>query len=222
MGRNDLVGPIGDTLRETTRPLHPPRALQDLLARLREYPVIPAVRGMEDVQEACRRGVAAIFFFKGDVFALREALGFCGRAGVPVYVHLDLVDGVGKDAAGVRVLKELGAAGVVSTRGLLLREARAAGLLSIHRVFTVDSEALRTGIAAVRTSEADLVEVLPGLAVPYVIGELRSALAQPVIAAGLLTQVDPVRAVLHAGAVGVSASARRLWGLRLADLPSRP
>ena len=101
---------------------------EGLLARLRELPVIPAVRSLEDVEEACRRGAAAIFFFKGDVFGLREALPRCRAAGIPVYVHLDLLEGVGKDAAGIRVLKELGAAGVVSTRGPLLREARAAGL----------------------------------------------------------------------------------------------
>lgn len=47
---------------------------QTLLARLREYPVIPAVRSLGEVQEACRRGAAAIFLFGGDVFALQEAL----------------------------------------------------------------------------------------------------------------------------------------------------
>ncbi|MCL6499797.1 MAG: glycerol-3-phosphate responsive antiterminator, partial [Firmicutes bacterium] len=138
---------------------HTSAAVEALLARLRELPVVPAVRSLEDVEEARRRGAAAIFFFKGDVFGLREALARCGDSGIPVYVHLDLVEGVGKDAAGIRLLRELGAAGVVSTRGPLLREARAAGLLAIHRVFMVDSEALRTGTAAVRASEPDLVEV---------------------------------------------------------------
>ncbi len=180
--------------------------------------MVPAVRSVEDVREACPRGAAAIFFFKGDVFALREVLPACRGTGIPVYVHLDLLEGVGKDAAGVRVLRELGAAGVVSTRGPLLREAREAGMLAVHRVFMVDSEALRTGLSAVRTSEPDLVEVLPGVVVPYVIRELRSALRVPVIGAGLVTRPEQVAAILRAGAVGVSASARRLWGLRAADV----
>ncbi len=193
---------------------HTGSAVQELLTRLRELPVVPAVRSLEDVEEACRRGAAAIFFFKGDVFGLREALPRCGDFGIPVYVHLDLVEG-GEDAAGIRLLRELGAAGVVSTRGPLLREARAAGLLAIHRVFMVDSEALRTGTAAVRASEPDLVEILPGLAVPHVIRELRASVPQPVIGAGLVTQPEQVAAILRSGAVGVSASARRLWGLRI-------
>ncbi len=176
--------------------------------------MIPAVRGLEDVVEGCRRGAAAIFFFKGDVFGLREAVRHSHAAGIPIYVHLDLIEGVGKDAAGIRLLRELGAAGVVSTRGPLLREARAAGLLAIHRVFMVDSEALRTGISAVRASEPDLVEVLPGLVVPHVMRELRTALPHPIIGAGLVTREDQVEAILQAGAVGVSASAKHLWGLR--------
>ena len=185
-----------------------------MLDRLRELPVVPAVRNLEDVEEACRRGAAAIFFFKGDIFGLREALPRCGKWGIPVFVHLDLVEGVGKDAAGIRLLKELGIVGVVSTRGPLLREARDLGLLTIHRVFMVDSEAMRTGIAAVRASDPDLVEVLPGMVVPHVIRDLRSALSQAIIGAGLVTREDQVLAILRAGAVGVSASARRLWGFR--------
>lgn len=194
---------------------------QTLLARLREYPVIPAVRSLGEVQEACRRGAAAIFFFKGDVFALQEALPPCTGAGIPVYVHLDLLEGVGKDAAGIRVLRQLGAAGVVSTRGPLLREAREAGMLAIHRVFMVDSEALRTGLSAVRASEADLVEVLPGVVVPHVISQLRAHLRVPVIGAGLVTRIEQVLSILRCGAVGVSASAKNLWGLRLDALAPR-
>ncbi|GBD29821.1 Glycerol uptake operon antiterminator regulatory protein [bacterium HR32] len=188
--------------------------VEALRRRLREMPVIPAVRGVEETEEACRRGAAAVFFFKGDLFALREAVPLCQAAGIPVYVHLDLIEGVGKDAAGIRLVREVGASGVVSTRGPLLREAKAAGLLAIHRVFVVDSEALRTGVSAVRGSEADLVEVLPGLVVPFVMRELRQTLPQPVIGAGLVTEPSQVEAILRAGAVGVSASARRLWGLR--------
>ncbi len=188
-----------------------------LRQRLRELPVIPAVRGVEETEEACRRGAAAVFFFKGDLFALREAIPRCEAMGIPVYVHLDLIDGVGKDPAGIRLLREVGATGVVSTRGPLLREARSAGLLAIHRVFMVDSEALRTGLAAVRGSEADFVEVLPGLVVPFVMRKLRQALSQPVIGAGLVTEPAQVEAILRAGAVGVSASAKRLWGLRIAE-----
>ncbi len=189
-------------------------AVEGLRRRLREVPVIPAVRGVEEVKEACRRGAAAVFFFKGDLFALREAVPHCRAAGIPVYVHLDLVEGVGKDAAGIRLLQEEGASGIVSTRGALLRQAKAAGLLAIHRVFLVDSEALRTGVAAVRGSEADLVEVLPGLVVPFVMRELRHTIPQPVIGAGLVTEPAQVEAILRAGAIGVSASAKRLWGLR--------
>jgi glycerol uptake operon antiterminator len=79
----------------------------------------------------------------------------------------------------------------------------------------VDSEAFRTGLSAVRGSEPDLLEVLPGVVVPYVIRELRAALPRPVIGAGLVTQPEQVAVILRSGAVGVSASARRLWGLRI-------
>jgi len=183
-----------------------------LAAALRAFPVIPALRSAEDAREALRRPGAALLVFKGTVFTLREILQLAQGAR-PVLVHLDLLEGVGKDEAGVQWLAELGVRGIASTRGHLVRQALRRGLIAVQRVFAVDSDALATGLASAREATPHAVELLPGLMVPHLGEELRKSLGLPVLGAGLIRTPDHVRTILAAGAVGVSSSARALWGL---------
>jgi len=178
---------------------------------LRAYPVIPAVRTLDDAREAATRPAAAVLVFKGSLFTLREVIGVCG-AGRPVLVHIDLLEGIGKDEVGVQFLEELGVRGVTSTRAHLIRHARRHGLVAIQRLFAVDSDALATGVASARDASPHAVELLPGLALPHLMPTLGRDLGLPVIAAGLITRPEHIRRSLDGGAVGVSTSAHDLWG----------
>ncbi len=188
-----------------------------IAAGLRRFPVVPALRGIEDAREALHRPGAAVLVFKGTIFTLRDVLQLAaGRR--PVLVHLDLLEGIGKDEAGVQLLAELGLHGIASTRAQLVRHAVRHGLVAIQRIFAVDSDALATGLASARDAGPHAVEVLPGLMVPYVSDLLGRGLGVPVLGAGLVRTPDHVRTILAAGAVGVSSSTRALWGLEAPDL----
>jgi glycerol uptake operon antiterminator len=150
--------------------------------------------------------------FKGTVFALREIIDRC-QSQRPVIVHVDLLEGIGKDEAGLRLLAEWGVSGVASTRAHLVRAARKSGLAAIQRIFAVDSDALSTGIAAAREAAPHAVEVLPGLMVPHLFPHPGHDLGLPIVGAGLIRTADHVRRILAAGAAGVSSSTRDLWGL---------
>ena len=61
--------------------------------------------------------------------------------GVLVFLHIDLISGVGKDAAGVEYLaKTLPLDGIVTTRTHLIRAAKDVGLLAAQRLFALDSK----------------------------------------------------------------------------------
>lgn len=190
------------------------RHVADYLAR---FPVIPAVRGVEDAREALSRPGAAVLVFKGTIFTLREILRLCG-SDRPVLVHVDLLEGIGRDEAGIQFLGVLGVRGITSTRGHLVRLATRSGLIAVQRFFAVDSDALATGIAAVREAAPHAVEVLPGPMVPYLMPSLVRDLGLPIIGAGLITHGEQARSILRAGAVGISASRKDLWGLENDDL----
>ena len=182
---------------------------------VRQRPVIAAARTMEDVVDAAVSPVAAVFLLGGSILTLPDMVEVLKKAGKYVFVHLDLCEGLGKDAAAVewcaRVLKP---DGMISTRSQLLKRAAELGLLTIQRLFLVDSSSLSGGMKHIMSNPPDLIEVLPGL-VPKAIARLSETLGLPVIAGGMVTEDRDVEQALAAGALAVSSSERTLWKMGL-------
>ncbi|MGI6110433.1 MAG: glycerol-3-phosphate responsive antiterminator, partial [Eubacteriaceae bacterium] len=108
-------------------------------------------------------------------------------------------------------------AGVISTKNSLLQRAKQDGLMTIQRVFMLDSAALDVSLTAVRKVRPDAVEVLPGV-VPKLITQVDEALNIPIITGGFIQTADEVKACLDAGAISCSTSDPKLWTLDKASL----
>lgn len=181
------------------------------LEQLARRPVIAAVRGPGDLEKAVRSRAAAVFLLGGSLMTLPGWVERARASGKYVFVHLDLCDGLGKDAAAVDwIALAVRPDGLISTRQQLLRRAREHGLMTIQRLFLMDSESLTNGVRLLSSAPPDLVEVLPGL-VPKGISALRERLGLPVIAGGMVTEAADVAQALRAGASGVSSSVQELW-----------
>ncbi len=185
--------------------------MSDWIESLRHAPVIAAVRGREQLLCAVRSPVRAVFLLEGDLFTLPEMVQTAQAAGKLAFVHLDLVEGASRDAAGVRwIARTVRPTGVLSTRAPLLRTAAEEGLRTVLRIFLVDSSSMETGVRMIKSCAPDLVEVMPGL-VTRAIGQLGRRIAQPVIAGGMMEREEDVKAALAAGALAASTSSEALW-----------
>lgn len=185
--------------------------MTELIQQLKALPIIAAVRDRETLLAAVDSPVRVIFLLGGDPFNLEELVSLAREAGKPVFIHLDLVEGISRDAAGVRwIARAVRPTGVLSTRAALLRPASEEGLATVLRMFMVDSSSLETGERMVKTCAPDLVEVMPGL-VTRAIAALRQRIEQHVIAGGMLELERDVRAALAAGALAASTSSKALW-----------
>lgn len=190
------------------------RGLSRLLPVLQQNRVIAGVRQPQDIQVAVDKGIKVFFFLGGTILQLREMVP---RAKAPgdtmAFIHIDLVQGVGKDAAGVTFLaRELPVDGIVTTRIQLIRAAKEERLWAIQRLFALDSEAVKTGLSVLRSAQPDAVEILPALVLPYLKHRLPVTAMPPIIAGGLVETVEELAAVLHSPAVAVSTSRKELWG----------
>ncbi len=182
-------------------------------ARLERNPVIPAVRGPDGALRAALAGPhAAVFVLGGDIFRVLEEAGAAKRR-PPVCVNVDLVGGISADSSGLRFLSRR-IEGVISTHRHVIELAKEAGLLTIHRLFAIDSGAVERGIKLIRRADPHCVEILPALAFPEIAADHPELLERPVLAGGLLKSEESVAAVLAAGAAGVSTSHRGLWRCR--------
>jgi len=186
---------------------------EELFEHLNRRPAIPALRRAEDVDAAARHGAKLVFFLTGTIYGLRDLCTRCESLGILPFCHVDLVQGIGKDAPGVQWLAtEIGVRGILTTRSPLIKVAKAEGLMAIQRLFLLDSESVKTGIEVVTASRPDAVEVLPALVLPRMARRLPIDKLSPFIAGGLVETVDELRDVIAAGALAVSTSRQELWG----------
>lgn len=185
------------------------------LEQLRRTRVIAAVRAGDDLAAVRASGVPVVFVLNCTIFDLRTMARACREWGLYCFAHLDLVDGVGKDAAGLELLaKDIGVDGVITTRSALIRDARKSGLVAIQRVFLLDSASLATALSVVKNTKPDAVEVMPALVVPAIAPRIPFAELPPVIAGGLVQTPQELEDVLRSPVVAVSTSARHLWTCR--------
>jgi glycerol uptake operon antiterminator len=143
----------------------------------------------------------------------REVLGaskLLSERGFCVFIHVDMLRGITNDTQGIALLASLGhPAGIITTHPSAAIAAKKAGLLTIERIFLLDSSSVESGLRNVARTEPDAVEVLPGV-LPEQITRVADAIDVPLIAGGLITQMDQVVAAHKAGALGVSTSTIRL------------
>ncbi len=74
----------------------------DLQHFIEANPIIAAVRKMGDLRPALASTVRAVFLLTGDINTVSETVRLARQSGKGIYIHLDLLDGLGKDEAAVR------------------------------------------------------------------------------------------------------------------------
>ncbi|AGA59106.1 glycerol-3-phosphate responsive antiterminator (mRNA-binding) [Thermobacillus composti KWC4] len=179
---------------------------------LKTKPVITSIVSDNDLEPVLRTASNIVFLLTGNIFTLKGITERVQDAGKLMFVHLDLMEGLGKDAESVRYLAEvINVDGIVTTRSNLIQFAQKCGLISIQRLFVFDSVSLDNSIRIIKSSKPDAIEVLPGIVVPRVMGKLRQEIDLPVIAGGLISDLDDLKNVLDHGAIGISTSSKELW-----------
>ena len=174
-----------------------------------EHPVIAAVRSRREFEAALASRTPAIFLLAGTILDLTAYIAAANRAQKKLFLHMDMIDGLGKDAAAVEYVAKLAPYGIISTRGNIIKQAKALGLCTVQRFFIVDGRSVATAQDTVRQTKPAFAELMPGL-VDKAIGEFRAE-NLPIIAGGLISSPDEVEKALAAGAVAVSTSEHSLW-----------
>ena len=186
--------------------------MQDLKESFREHPIIASIRNDSDFKYALNSKVAALFILHGDIFNLPQIIKECKKHNKLVFLHMDLIKGIGRDKEGIIYLarKEL-CNGIVSTKSNLITAAKKEGLIAIQRLFLLDSAALKTGEQLLKNNQPDAVEILPGIAAPYFIEHVYKELLCPIIAGGLISDKIEIEKLFQKGILAISTSRKELW-----------
>jgi len=155
--------------------------------------------------------VNAVFLLSGDVLEMPRRIDELKRQGKTVFVHIDLIEGLGKDTKALDfIAQKIRPDGIISTRNNILKRAKEMRLFTVQRIFLLDSISFERGIQAVQSYHPDFVEVMPGIAT-RAIADLKGHVTQPIIAGGMIKSEKEIESALKAGAVAVSTSRQQLW-----------
>lgn len=179
--------------------------------RLSRVKKIASVKEPKNIEKALDSDLGAIVLSIGNIAVIKRYVDLFKAQDFPIFLHIERLGGISQDREGIDFLAHyVKPTGIVSTRNILIKEAKKQGLLTIQRLFLIDSDALKTGLQSAKETQPDAVELMPGV-LPDIITEFRNEIEVPIIAGGLIRNKEQMlRAVRH-GAVAVSVGNYRLW-----------
>jgi len=185
--------------------------MDSALSAFEVNPVIAAVKDEEQLERAMASNCGILFLLFGSICTIGPLVERAKSAGKLVFVHVDLTQGLANKEIAADFIREYTRAdGIISTRPLQLHRAKSLGLLTVLRVFLVDSMSLMNLQKQITASGADLLEVMPGV-MPNIIRRVCGMTDVPVITGGLVSGKEDVFAALSAGARCVSTTCEALW-----------
>lgn len=172
--------------------------------------IIAATRNNEEFNKALISDVDIIFCLSPNILSLASMISLCHDSGKKLYIHIDLAEGVGKDKAGITLLKRMGVDGIISTRVSMIKLAKCEGLSTVQRFFIVDSQSVDTTVESIKQSKCDFIEIMPGV-LKKVINLLSSKVNVPIIAGGLIETKEEISDAFESGAVAISTGKSEFW-----------
>ena len=187
---------------------------QEFSRKIKSNPIIAGVKDMSNLDDALASDFEIVFLLCGTIFDLKQTVDKAKKAGKLIFIHVDLLDGFSKDVTALKYISsEICPDGIISTKNNLLKTAKSFGLLTVQRVFIIDSLSIETAVKASLTINPDAIEIMPGI-MPRIIQKLSSSLEVPVIVGGLVSEKSDVETALDNGALGVSTSSKEIWRMK--------
>ncbi|MEA4825121.1 MAG: glycerol-3-phosphate responsive antiterminator, partial [Clostridium sp.] len=134
-------------------------------------------------------------------------------SGKSIYIHIDLMEGLARDAFAIKHISEkVKPDGIITTKSSMIKIAKEMGIFTIQRLFMIDNLSLNSGINSIHSIRPDAVEIMPGI-MPKITKKISSEVRVPVIAGGLIIDKEDVIESLKAGAMGISTSKEEIWDM---------
>lgn len=181
--------------------------------KMEKNPVIAAVKDLSNLDAALESKSEIIFLLSGNIFNLEDIVKKVRKKGKLIFIHVDLIDGFSRDATALKYINEkIKPDGIISTKNNQLKVAKELGMLTVQRLFIIDSLSIDTTVKTSALINPDAIEIMPGI-MPKITKKLSSVLTVPLIMGGLISEEEDVKKAIESGALGVSTSCSKLWEL---------
>lgn len=179
--------------------------------KIQTNPLIAAVKDLKKLDEALNSSCEIIFLLNGNIFNLKENVQKAHDKNKLIFLHIDLIDGFSKDLTALKYIhQDIKPDGIISTKNNQIKNAKELGLLTVQRLFIIDSLSIETTVKTSRATNPDAVEIMPGI-MPKITKKLSERISIPIIAGGLVSEKSEVVSILNSGGFGVSTTESALW-----------
>ncbi|UCZ55250.1 glycerol-3-phosphate responsive antiterminator [Bacillus shivajii] len=173
--------------------------------------MLPAIRDLKDLDKVVKTEYEYIVLLNSHIGQLKSIIRMLHGNGKKVLLHADLVQGLKSDEYAAQFLcRDIRPDGLISTRKNVLLTAKKSNLITVQRLFLLDSIALESSYNMIEAIQPDCIEVLPGI-IPHIIKEIDEKTNLPIIAGGLIRTRNEVNAAVEAGATAITTSNKDLW-----------
>ena len=178
---------------------------------LKRNPIISAIKNEEGLKACLVSKSEVVFILYGDICNIEAIVDTVKSVKKIAIVHVDLIEGLSNTDVAVKfIATNTLADGIISTKSNMLRAAKENGLITIQRVFMLDSIAYKSFSTHIMKNEIDFFEILPGV-MPKIIKNLTKNTSVPIIAGGLMNDQEDIILSQKAGAIAVSTTNINLW-----------
>ncbi|KYD22925.1 hypothetical protein B4135_1047 [Caldibacillus debilis] len=173
--------------------------------------LIPASPTMKDFEKFLESDYEIGILLEVHIAQLKHISKMAERHGKKMIFHVDLIHGLKNDDYGTEyICQEFNPFGLISTKANVILKAKQRGVLSIQRMFLIDSHALGQSYRLIEKTRPDYIEVLPGT-MPWMIKEVKEKTNIKILAGGLIRTPEEVKRAIESGADAVTTSKRELW-----------
>jgi glycerol uptake operon antiterminator len=173
--------------------------------------VLPAIRKIEDVEKMMSSNYEYLVILDLHVSRLKPIFQMAKANHKKLIIHMDLIHGLKSDEYSTEfICQEFKPFGLISTKGSVILKARQKGVISVQRLFLLDTSSIEKSFALIERTKPDFIEVLPGI-MPKIIKDIRNRTQREVFAGGFIDTIEEVEQAFAAGAITVTTSKKDLW-----------
>ncbi|MCA0171356.1 glycerol-3-phosphate responsive antiterminator [Bacillus sp. RAR_GA_16] len=173
--------------------------------------MIAAIKDPKSFDRFIESDLQSAFLLMGNISVIKRYVDQLKKHDRHVFLHIEKIPGISFDKEGLKFIsKFVKPTGIVTTKSSLVQLAKQEGLLTIQRLFLIDTDAVHNGLKSVREIQPDALEVMPGL-IPEMIQQLKMETDIPLITGGLIQNRDHIGQALASGAIAVSTGRSWLW-----------
>ncbi|PNR98650.1 glycerol uptake operon antiterminator regulatory protein [Petrotoga mexicana DSM 14811] len=185
--------------------------MKGLCNLIKKNTIIPAIRDLNDLDDALKTESPIIFLLTGSILILEDVMPIVKQFNKKLFINIDLLEGIASDKKGIEYLarKQL-CDGIISTKNNAIKTAMQENLMAVQRVFLLDSGSLKSVVNFLeKTSQPDAFEILPAIAAPYFLENIETKVC--LIAGGLVAKKSETLDLFKKGIHAISTSTKDLW-----------